>query len=167
MWDMLKVYSVPFWYLYPCLGLSYRPSGKSAHFQLSFLQHCVLKTLVYIGLSRFLSPSSQLKRPLVSPGYLPIIPEMSPEIMANYTAHLIWFSLPHRSLSWNTWCRVWNLLLHVNFVQIFCCFWWEDKCGSSYSNLIKRPSIFSFCSDDYESIERVHKFLCNSLLAFL
>lgn len=63
------------------------------------------------------------------------------------------FPFSRGSPSWNTWCRVWNLLLHVNFVQIFCCFCREDKCGSSYSNLIKKPSIFSFCSDDYESIE--------------
>lgn len=140
---MLNVYSVPFWYLFPCLGLSYRPSGKSAYTQLSFLQHCVLKTLIYIALSRFLSPSSQLKRPLVST-WIPA--HYTWNVSRDYgqlygSSHLVFPSTQITILK-RLMSSVWNLLLHTHFVQILCCFWWEDKCGPSYSNLVKKPSDF-------------------------
>lgn len=120
MWDMLNVYSIPFWYLFPCLGLSYGPSGKSAYTQLSFLQHCILKILIYIGLSRFLSPSSQLKRPLVST-WIPA--HYTWNVSRDYgqlygSSHLVFPSTQITILK-RLMSSVWNLLLHTTFVQMF------------------------------------------------
>lgn len=65
--------------------------------------------LLHWGLNKFFSPNSNLGQMYGSPHLVPLC---------------------HRSLSYNGQCL--KMTVSYFFVQIFCCFWWEGKCGPSY-----------------------------------